>query len=144
MKISRHRNGSRGTGSGFSLLELLVVLLTFGILLSIAVPTYRKYSLRAYRAEAIRMVLAMADCQERNRASTGFYDTSICGEGLSSDHYSLRMEPEGELLTTTYRIVAEPLFSDSEDPCGFLSLDHAGTRDIGGADEVLNACWSGR
>lgn len=127
--------------SGFSLLELVIVLATIAILLVIAVPSYRQYLQRGHRAEAIRMMLAVADCQERLRVQTGFYDTSRCGSSFESDFYGLRIAPPDESPTFEYEIIAEPRLSDR---CGSLSLDQAGTRGIGGEPELLAACWGGR
>ena len=106
--------------------------------------SYRQYLLRGYRTDAIRMMLAVADCQERNRANTGFYDTGICSGVFRSEYYDLRMEPEADDSTLAYSIIADPKFEDPADRCGLLSLDQSGTRDIGGADEHFSACWGGR
>ena len=130
--------------SGFSLLELMIVLLVFAVLLAMAVPSYQRYAQRAERAEAVRLLLATAACQERLRADTGYYDTSACLEGAGSDHYSIRAEPVGQAALLAYRLVAEPVHSREDDPCGSLSLDQAGTRGISGAADALAGCWSGR
>lgn len=44
--------------AGFTLVELLVVMVVFGILISIAYPSYRTYLLRAHRTDA-RAALAL-------------------------------------------------------------------------------------
>ena len=129
--------------TGFSLLELVIVLAVIGVLLTLAVPSYQRYTQRTHRAEAIRLMLAIADCQERVRASTGFFDTSRCAEGPGSDSHELRIEPPDSTASLEFTIIAEPR-PGWEDSCGNLSLDQAGTRGISGDEATLSKCWSGR
>ena len=129
--------------TGFSLLELVIVLAVIGVLLTLAIPSYQRYMQRAHRAEAIRMMLAIADCQERVRASTGFYDTSSCGEGFNSDSHELRIEPPDNVASLEFTIIAQ-LRQGSDDACGNLSLDQAGTRGISDNQAAVNKCWGGR
>lgn len=128
---------------GFSLLELVIVLAVIGILLTLAVPSYQRYTQRVHRAEAIRMILAIADCQERIRASTGFYDTSNCVDGFNSDSHELRIEPPESTASLVFTIIAQ-LRQGSDDDCGNLSLDQAGSRGISGNQATVNKCWGGR
>jgi type IV pilus assembly protein PilE len=140
--------GEKGSRSprrfaGFSFLELVMVLAVVSVLLTIAIPSYQGYTQRAFRAEAIRLMLLVADCQERVRATTGFYDTSRCGEGIDNDSYILRIEPAGVPPSLEFTIISEPR-RGRDDSCGNLSLDQAGTRSISGKQDALSKCWSGR
>jgi type IV pilus assembly protein PilE len=129
--------------SGFSLLELVVVLAVMAVLLTIAVPSYRQYIQRIERADAIRLLLAVADCQERIRANTGLFDTTHCLEGMNHSKYSLTIEPAGNTASPGFEAIAEPNLSEG-DSCGALSLDHTGTRSISSENGTLSACWGGR
>jgi type IV pilus assembly protein PilE len=129
--------------SGFSLLELVIVTAVIGTLLTIAIPSYQQYTQRAHRSEAIRIMLAIAGCQERVRSDTGFYDTSRCKEGYDSDSHELRIEPPDSAASLEFVIIAEPQ-PGRDDSCGSLSLNQAGTRGISGDPEALIKCWSGR
>ena len=147
-KINIARSGESGDRShcrstGFSMLELVMVLAIIGVLATIAVPSYQWYVQRAYRAEAIRMMLVVADCQERIRARTGFYDTSRCDEDLANDSHELRIEPADRNQTLEFTIIAEPR-RGRNDPCGSLSLDQSGTRGISSKQDAVSKCWSGR
>jgi len=128
---------------GFSLPELVIVLAVMAILLALAVPTYRQYIVRADRADAIRSLLAVAGCQERIRANTGFYDTTRCIEGMATAAYSFHIEPSGDTSSSGFEVIAEPGQTDGKD-CGALSLDHTGTRSISSEKGTLSACWGGR
>lgn len=129
---------------GFSLLELVIVVLLLGVLLLLAVPSYHAYQRRAQRAEAVRLLLATAACQERIRAAEGHYDTTRCVQENATPHYVLRLEPAGVKATPEFRVVAEPVHPDRMDRCGSLGLDQAGTRSIDGEPGMLSACWGGR
>jgi type IV pilus assembly protein PilE len=128
---------------GFSLLELVVVLALMAVLLTIAVPSYRQYVQRTERAEAIRLMLAIAGCQERTRANTGFYDTTKCLDGLSHNSYSLQIRSTGIPSSPGFTVTAEPNIFEGND-CGTLGLDHTGARSITSENGTLSACWGGR
>jgi type IV pilus assembly protein PilE len=127
-----------------TVLELLIVLAVFALLLSWAVPTYQRYTLRAQRADAVRSLLAIAACQERLRARAGYYDTTACLDLPAGPHYRFRLAPPDETETLNFTALAEPLSPLAGDTCGTLSLDQAGTRAISGAAERLSDCWGGR
>lgn len=141
-----HQTGMRRPREvcGFSLLELVIALAVVAILLAFAVPTYQRYVQRGERAEAVRLLLAAAACQERVRAQGGYYDTSRCLEGVAANAYEFRIEPPDDSASLAFTLVAEPKQVRRDDPCGSLSLDQAGTRGIGGAADRLAACWGGR
>jgi type IV pilus assembly protein PilE len=129
---------------GYSLLDLLTALAIAAIFLTLAVPTYQKYTVRAHRAEAVRMLLMAADCEQQLLLQFGLYDTTRCLEGLQNQYYRFSMEPPSETASTVYTIRAEPVSKTPGDPCGTLSLDQAGTRFITGEPASLAACWGGR
>lgn len=125
------------------MLELTVVLAVMAVLLTIAVPSYRQYAQRADRAEAIRLMLAAAGCQERIRADRGYYDTSRCIDSADNDHYTLSFEPADNSASMEFVIVAEPAETRGN-LCGNLSLDHTGARGISAEGGSLSSCWGGR
>ena len=74
---------------GFTLIELVVVVLIMGILASVAMPQYFK-SVEKYRsAEAVDALSAIASAQERYYMKTGTYteELSQLDVGLSSLSY---------------------------------------------------------
>jgi type IV pilus assembly protein PilE len=129
---------------GFSLLELLSVVAITGILLSLAVPAYQAYMQRGERADAIRSMIATANCLERQRANTGRYDTRRCDLANGSAGYELSITPKNQADALEYVIMASPLGDSAWDPCGSLTLDHTGARGISGHADARNRCWSGR
>ena len=132
-------NGSRG----ITLIELVIVIAVMGILLATAVPSYRNYTLRVHRTEAIRMLLQASMCQERLNASSGKYDTSRCKPVSQQQHYYLSYNTPG-IQGRSYVAMAIPAGAQLNDPCGSLSLDQSGARGISAPNISIEKCWSGR
>lgn len=56
---------ARGCATGYTLIELVVVVSIVALLATFAVPTYRNYLLRSHRVEAKAALLALAAAQEK-------------------------------------------------------------------------------
>jgi len=50
---------------GFTLIEMMIVVVVIAILAAIAIPSYRQYVLRSHRVEATTALLALAAAQEK-------------------------------------------------------------------------------
>ncbi len=86
----------------------MIALLILSILLGLALPSYQRYVQRGQRAEAVRLLLAAAGCQERIRTQSGYYDTTRCLDGFEEPHYTLRIEPAEDVAATAFTLIAEP------------------------------------
>lgn len=138
------RIGFEPAAKGFTVLEILVVVAITAILLSMAIPSYQQYLLRGHRAKAVHAILAIASCQERIRAATGYYDTTRCIDVFANERYVFSISPTGEPRTLFFTATATPEDRNTQDYCGSLGINQAGTRSIGGDPENLPACWGGR
>jgi len=126
-----------------TLIELIIVVAVIAILLTIAVPGYRSYSLRVHRTEAIRMLLQASMCQERLIASRGNYDTSLCKPVSAQQRYQLSYN-SSESQGRNYVAVAAPIGPQLNDPCGSLLLDQSGARGVSASNISIEKCWNGR
>lgn len=129
---------------GMTLIEIIVVVAIMAVLVALAVPSYQHYAQRGHRADAVRLLLEMAACQERVRAETAYYNTTRCQDRADNAKYGFRVEPEGQNRSMRFKVIATPTMQMSGDDCGQLALDQSGSRSISGKPEALAACWGGR
>src|SRR5215469_12053524 len=77
-----HNLGAR-PASGFTLIELMVVILVITILTVIAVPSYLNQTLKSHRTEAKSILMDLAGREERFMATNGVYSNQLSDLGLS-------------------------------------------------------------
>jgi type IV pilus assembly protein PilE len=138
MKSSK-RNSPRYTG--FSLIEVMIVLGIIGILSAVAFPSYQTYVTRSSRSAAQTELLQMANLQEKIYLNTTSYSVSISaayngrsdgGLGLTpgttaDGKYTLTITPNA-IPTQTYLITATPVVGSTQDGDGAMTISSNGTR----------------
>jgi type IV pilus assembly protein PilA len=121
---------SRSHSRGFTLIELMIVIAVIAILLSLAVPTYSNYSIRAKIAEGLSVANAAktataAACQE-DRTLTGLtnnaagYDFSTAGP---SDGYVEDIQVSGACVTPVITIITKNTGAPDPQPIVLLVGD---------------------
>ncbi len=127
---------------GFSLIELLIVLVCVGVLLSIAVPNYQTSVMRSHRAQARVALLQTAHWLERAASANGIYP-------LVADIPNSVLQVEGQRYrisvvssAQTFALTAVPIGVQTNDACGSLTLDNLGTRGVQNSSRSATQCWS--
>ncbi|PZP30475.1 MAG: pilus assembly protein [Roseateles depolymerans] len=69
---------------GFTLIELMVAVVVAGILAAIAYPVYNGYVQRSRRADAVKLLTAVSQAQERYRSNHGNYADSMDVLGIDA------------------------------------------------------------
>ena len=128
---------------GFSLIELIIVMLVIAILAAIAIPSYRSYILRSHRIDATRALHDLASRQERYYFSYNRYATTLSDLGTNASaagiYYTLDIETASH---TDYTVRATAVATQTQDAtCETLSLNRAGTQQSTGNINDESACW---
>lgn len=74
---------------GFTLIELMIVLVIVGVLLAIAVPSYSTYKLKANRSDAFTMLNEIMQAQERFAVDNGTYTTDNTNLGYANPQLTI-------------------------------------------------------
>lgn len=135
---------------GVTLIELMTVIVVLAILASIAVPSYRRYLIRAQRAEATTALLQLQAAQEKFYLQNNTYTDDIttappAGLGLLAvterGFYDIDVTLDGG--GQTYEATATPVAGagQSDDTqCTSFSVTDTGKRDAAGSGG-LEHCW---
>ena len=124
--------------AGFTLIEVMIVVVIIGILSSIAYPSYQDYVKQARRADAQASLMELAQFMERHYTSNGGYlkegrsggaptlPFTSSPKNSSSAAYTLSLA-QG-ITAQTYSLQAVPTGMMSGDSCGTLTVDHRGKK----------------
>jgi len=128
-------------GSGFTLIELMIVVAVIGILATIAYPSYMEYVRKAARGEAKAILLETAQYLERFNTTNGTYAgaavvSSVSPKLAAGGAVRYNISFSGAATATAYTLQAVPANAQAADSCGTLTLNQAGVRTA-----ATGNCW---
>jgi len=127
---------------GFTLIELMIVVVVIATLVGLAFPSYIEFITRARRSDGQALLLDAAARQERFFFNANTYTTDTDAMGFNDppkspdehytlsvvdadqDSYTLRAAPNGDQVNDIY--------------CGYLQLTSQGTK---GSENDGPRCW---
>ncbi len=146
----------QNTQNGFTLIELMIVVLVIGVLAAIAYPSYQDSLVKSRRADAKAALLELSVFMERLYTTTGCYNPGatdkVCGDANDAAptlpflvapksgkaNYDLTVD-----VTTPvggFTLTATPKTTTPDSQCGNLSLTNMGVKTESGTGTVAD-CW---
>jgi type IV pilus assembly protein PilE len=136
--------------AGFTLMEVMIVIVILGVLMAIGLPSYQESLRKGRRSEAMAGLMDVANRQEqlmldRSRYTAdltqlGYADPFITQEG----HYAIVAAAcDSGVIATCYKLTATPQSTSpqiKDTKCGSFILDSKGAKTVTGplpADQ----CW---
>ena len=124
--------------SGFTVIELMIVVVIVGILVALAYPSYAQYVRKAKRGEAQQLLLNWAINQEIWRSNNINY--AGVGDLAAPTHEHYDFDTVGDPTATVYILQAVGQGDQTNDvsrvgtPCTTLTLSQAG-------EKLEVSCW---
>ena len=129
---------------GFTLIELMIVVVIVAVLASIAYPSYRNQVIKGNRAAAQGYMMSLASREEQIMLDKRSYPTALTNVALGdsaglirfsvpaevSTRYDLKIESPNPitLVVPSYLITATPIAGGIQVPDGNLTLDSTGQK----------------
>ncbi|MDD3518145.1 MAG: type IV pilin protein [Chromatiales bacterium] len=137
---------------GFTLIELMVVVVIIAILAAIGYPSYQEHIRKTRRADAQGALMELAQFMERHftlnnsyLASGGSAPTLPFTESPkdgSTKYYNLGFAAAPNAPTaSTFTLQAVPKGPQADDKCGTLTLTQTGVRSAVKGGSAVADCW---
>jgi type IV pilus assembly protein PilE len=129
--------------AGFTLIELMIVVVIVAILASIAFASYQNNIISANRTDGRKELQRIATTLEKCRALNGTYTTNCSianGASITSEKglYTIAVK----VTSSTYSLTATPVSGKTQakdTDCTALTLNNLGQKSGSGADS--SRCW---
>lgn len=129
---------------GFTLIEVMIVVIILGVLAAIAIPQYQDYVLRSNRTEGKALLTEAATRQERYFTQNNSYADTVAKLGYASANsqnnlYTLAIALSND--DTSFTLTATPINQQARDTdCNVLGINDRGTRTATGSHGATE-CW---
>ena len=129
---------SQPKGAGFSLLELMIVIVIVAILAAVAYPGYQQHVVRTNRAAAQQYLLEVSSLQHQFILDNRSYAATLAALGTSpataiSDYYTVTVSGVNNAASPpTFTLQATPKSGTPQQGSDTLTVNHLGQK---------NATW---
>ena len=150
-----HKQVWRSRNAGFTLIELMIVVVIIGILAAIGYPGYRAYVVRTHRGVAKSALVQAIDRQAQFFVDNKAFATDLTTVGFGTNPYAITRNGKEVVTTSADRIYTIQLSGASataftlqavpqlkqateDSECGTLSITNTGIRSVSGTG---TKCW---
>jgi type IV pilus assembly protein PilE len=153
--MERKGRAAASCAAGFTLIELMIVVVIVGLLAAIAYPGYQQYVKRGRRADAKAALTEMAQFMERYYSENNSYSAAALpvtvspregtpvyelkfGGACADGSTGVSISPQQDCFLVQAIPVANGLMDSDE--CGSFGIDNAGNKVVSG-DAGAAQCW---
>ena len=139
-----------GLSAGFTLIELVIVIVIVSILAAVALPGFQDAMRKGRRADAREGLMDAANRQERFMLDRSTYTTDLTQLGYADPmiteegHYGIVAAAcDGDVISNCYKLTAAPRSSSpqvKDTKCGSFILDSTGEKTVTGHLPAED-CW---
>ncbi|MDQ8051260.1 type IV pilin protein [Luteibacter sp.] len=141
---------ARRPASGFTLIELMIVVAILAIVVAIAYPSYQGHVIKTRRAAAAVCMLEVAQFMERyytthlryvdgNGAAPAIPGTQ-CRRDLSA-HYAIELAQGVAVSSYTVQAIPKGAQASRDTRCATLAINQLGAKSESGTAATANECW---
>jgi type IV pilus assembly protein PilE len=150
--MAMQRNTGRSDSRGFTLVELMVVIVIASVLMAIAIPSYKNSIRKSRRTDAKTALLDLAGREERYFSTNGSYTNTSTNLGYAAfpatvggGYYTINIPvaPTAGTATTVafVSMTATPVVGSDQakdTACGSFTLTSTGAQTVSG---TATDCW---
>lgn len=147
---SIHATGRR-RGHGFTLIELMIVVVIVAILAAVALPAYNDSVRKSRRTAAKTAVLDMASREEKFYTTNNAYASTASNLGYASlpasipdaatNDYQLSVAVDNTTNPPTFTATATAQGDQAKDGCGNFAVNSLGVKTVSGGTLTAADCW---
>ena len=123
---------------GFTLIELMVVVVIIGVLASLAYPAYLDNVRATKRSAAQAELFKISASAERYFTENNTYVSVTVPGSIVSTYYGYSF---GSITTVAYILSAAPKGAQLDDKCGTMTLASNGVKEAKKNNSVVPNCW---
>jgi len=134
--MNRQRNNRK---SGFTVIELMIVLVIVAILVALAYPSYVDYVRKARRGEAQQLLMNWSINQEIFRSNNTTYADLAALPAPAHDYYTFNLGgvvPTASVYTLRAEATGDQLNDTAKGDCTVLTITSTGAK-------LPAVCWGG-